>query len=705
MENFLMAEEILFGEKGCDNAKKYEKVNFALAVEGEDYNHFGPRSLFNTNVGQFIETETAVEDKSVIKTYKSQFKNAVVKVKYDFFDDTSAIRQTVSVENSGDDVLEITHLSSALITGLGFDGLLPWYNRDRFVLHTCDMAWQGECQWQKYTFHDLGLVPTTTHYNVKDFRLQSIGSWTTASKYPIIILEDRETGRSFFLELEPAASWEIGIGNPTLGFAEDGCIAVEANCANINHDGWLCKLKPREKYTAQPCVYGMVDGGFEEAIAELTFYKRADSLVKPINDKIPVVYNCYMDGIFSNPTTETLLPLIDKCAQIGVDVFCIDAGWFRSSNPGADNAIGTYDIAEDRFPGYGLKGIFDYMKSKNIVPGIWIEAECAQEGRGYRLGKNCLCERNGKPLGNERAFFNFRENAVREYMMGIIDKLYSIGVRYIKNDYNQTTGIGFSNYGEGYSKENADCIIAILSFFDEVMEKYSDLMIENCGSGGMREDNNFLKHFALQSTSDQELYFRNPSIVSGSLACMAPEKAGVWALTYPCYCNGESDKPFDDAELREKKRIEMADGEQTVFNMVCGMIGNLYMAGRIDWCDEFNQELISEGISFYKANSKMILNSTPIWPLGTFKIDDEGIFCTGIKDRNSGKILLAVWNINAHHKTAVIDLSSYVSRDAQVTLAFPSKDTNTDYVFNKANQKLSVKLPDSKYSARLFEIR
>ena len=65
MESFLMAEEILFGEKGCDNAKKYEKVNFALAVEGDDYNHFGPRSLFNTNVGQFIETETAVEDKSV----------------------------------------------------------------------------------------------------------------------------------------------------------------------------------------------------------------------------------------------------------------------------------------------------------------------------------------------------------------------------------------------------------------------------------------------------------------------------------------------------------------------------------------------------------------------------------------------------------------------------------------------------------------
>lgn len=705
MKKLSRAEEILFGESHMQGIARYETVNFALSCEGEKYRHFGPRSLFNTNVGPFQEIDTLVEDQTVIKIYQLESKRALIRVKYDFFDCSTAIRQTVSVENCGDDLLEINHLSSALITGLGLDGLLPWYHRDRFLLHTCDMTWQGECQWQQSTFHDMGLVPTTTHYNMKDFRLQSTGSWTTASRYPMLVLEDRETGRSFFLELEPAASWEIGIGNPTLGFAEDGCIAVEANCADIHHDGWLCQLKPGEKYTAQPCVYGMVDGGFEAAIAELIFYKRADSLVKPVSRTIPVVYNCYMDGIFSNPTTETLLPLIDKCAQIGVDIFCIDAGWFRSHVPGADNAIGTYAIAEDRFPGYGLKGIFDYMKSKNIVPGIWIEAECAEVGYGYRLSENCLCQRNGKPLGNTRAFFNFREKAVRDYMMDIIGRLYGLGVRYIKNDYNQTTGIGFSNYGECCSIENAAGIHAILSFFDEVRAKYPDLMLENCSSGGMREDNNFLKHFALQSTSDQELFFRNPSIVSGSLACMAPEKAGVWALTYPCYCNGESDRPFNDAELRTKKQLEMADGEETIFNMVSGMIGNLYMAGRIDWCDEWNQELIGEGISFYKAHSDLILNAVPIWPCGTFKIDEEGIFCTGLNDRKNRKILLAIWNIHAHHTTAMIDLSPYVPASAEVILAYPSKDTRASYVFNRANQRLSVKLPGKKYSARLFEIR
>ena len=702
MKKFFMAEELLFGS--ADKIKKYETVNFVCSAEGENYFRSPPRSLLSSNLGSFTLTNEEINENVLIKTYKAEKRAVEVIVKYEKFDTTNAIRQTVSVKNVSSDKVIINHISSGKITGLGIDGKLPWYDKERFVIHTCDMSWQGEAQWNHFAFKDVNLVPTTTHFNHKDFRIQSIGSWTTCRNYPMIILEDTETKKSFYLEVEPAGSWEIGIGNHNTGFAEDGCIAVEANCCNIDHDGWYVELESGEEFIAQPCVYGYTDGGFEEAVRELNAYKRETSLVKFKNNTIPVVYNCYMDGIFSNPRTENLIPLIDKCAVLGVDVFCVDAGWFRSDKPNSKNAIGDYNIAEDRFEGYGLKGIFDYMKSKNIIPGIWIEAECAQEGDAYYMSEKCIGKRNALPLGNKRAFFDFRDETVRKYFTKLIDMLYLMGVRYIKNDYNQCTGYGFSNYGEACSKESADSVLATLSFFDEIRVMHPDLVVENCGSGGMREDNNTLKHFALQSTSDQELHYRTTSIASGSIAVMPPEKAGIWALTYPCYCNGESDKPFNDKALWDMKRAKMADGEESVYNMANAMIGNLYLAGRIDACDELNENLIKEGIAIYKNDSEFILGANPIWPTGTFKLCDKGVFSTGLIGKENNKILLYVWKIDTKETHTEIDLSKWVKTNAEVNLHYPKNDGKCDFAFNNISKKLKVNMPDYKYSARIFEI-
>ncbi len=680
--------------------------NFRLGIEGASYSQFEGRNAYASSADMTIRyiREEEIPDGRVKYYAVSGIATLEVAVTYRQMPG-GAIKQTVCVKNTGDAPATINHLSSATLDGIGQDGLLKWYDPKRYILHTCDTVWQGECQWRHRTLSEVGLVPTTTHINMKTFKVDSIGSWTTARNYPILILEDTETGRSFYLELEPAGTWEIELFNFSRGFAQDGCLGIEANCANIHHDGWQVTLQPGQTFTAQPCVYGVTDGGFEEAVAALLAYKRADSLVHFAPGKIPVVFNCYMDCIFSNPTTETLLPLVDACAKVGVDVFCIDAGWFRCFDDPSKNAIGDYNIAEDRFPGYGLQGILDEMRKKGITPGIWIEAECCQTGAAYHMAPDCLCERNGKPIGGTRAFFNFREESVRDYLMKLIDRLYTMGVRYIKNDYNQTTGIGFSNYGEAYGKESADSVLAMLAFFDAVKAKYPDLWIENCGSGGMREDHNTLRHFDLQSTSDQELYFRNPSIISGTLACMAPEKAGAWAYPYPVYLNGEEKHPFADLEFWDAKREKYADGEETVFNLVNGMLANLYLSGRIDQCDAFNRKLIRSAIALYKANQTFLQRAVPIYPTGTFLIDEEGIFTTGLYNREARKLLLAVWNIHAWKPQTVIDLSKWVPKEATARCVYPEKEADmaVEYAFYPANCKLSVRLPKG-LSARLFEL-
>lgn len=107
-------------------------------------------------------------------------------------------------------------------------------------------------------------------------------------------------------------------------------------------------------------------------------------------------------------------------------------------------------------------------------------------------------------------------------------------------------------------------------FIENLYQEFPNLMIENCGGGALRSDHKTLRHFALQSTSDQELYENNPSILMGSLLQYPPEKAGVWSYPYPVMYEEAADFKLTDEYI-----ARMADGRQTAFNMITAMMGVL----------------------------------------------------------------------------------------------------------------------------------
>ena len=176
----------------------------------------------------------------------------------------------------------------------------------------------------------------------------------------------------------------------------------------------------------------------------------------------------------------------------------------------------------------------------------------------------------------------------------------------------------------------------------------------------MREDNSMLRHYVLQSTSDQELYYNNPSIVMGSIALMPPEKAGIWSNPYPVML--EERNTFT---LTEEYKNLMADGRQTVFNMVNAMNGVLYLSGRIDLCDEKNIGCIKESVDFYKDIRALISVSRPIYPLGMCTINERKLTCVGLL--SDDRLLLSVWNIADNAEERDICLNKYI-KDKNVSL-------------------------------------
>ncbi|MBR6935229.1 MAG: alpha-galactosidase [Clostridia bacterium] len=566
---------------------------------------------------------------------------------------SSAVLQHTVLENTGSQAFTVNNLSAAYLTGIGCGGTIPW-KKHRFIIHYAYSCWQGEAQWRHVFAEDAGLYRTYNHGTQSTFRLQSKSSWSTSQYEPLIMIEDTELNKTWYVQLRCGNGWAIEAGvrgyrnNIELGVVASDCFEWN-NC-------WSKTLAPGEKLATCEAVTGVVEGGFEEAAADVTLANRAFMKTCFPAGTSPLCYNDYMNALWALPNRENTIPLIDAAAKAGAEYYVMDAGWYKTRGNGGELLdIGAWEINDELFGEGGLQGIFDYVRAKGMLPGIWLEIESASAAAPVvRAHPEYVLKRNGHPAGGGRQLLDFRVKGVREYIRGVIDRLYSMGVRFIKNDYNANTGPAVDPSGAESVREHSK---QFEQFIDDVRLAYPDLIIENCGSGAMRSDMGTLSHFHLQSVSDQEDYFRLPSIVTGSEVCYPPERCGIWAYPYPTAIDyRESFKPSPEFTAK------FADAKNTVYNMVTGLAGLMYLSGRIECADDKNMRLIRNAAELYKRYRDNIAASVPVFPSGTFDIDSDGVNTYGLIDRGAGLMFLFIWNNGVEAVNDFkLDLSKYAA--------------------------------------------
>ncbi|MCO7127487.1 alpha-galactosidase [Sporolactobacillus shoreicorticis] len=650
-----------------------------VQITGRNFHHKGVRFV-DTNPGRDLkyvsheikENESGKLLKVVQEDEKKQLKTTN---SYQLYNETPVIRSWVTIKNIGKEDLGIEYVSSFALTGVNqAHDLEENYSEDN-VVYIPNNDWTAETQWKANTLKNAGLDywvdGEKKQASTKRISVTNNSSWSCSEYSPNGILVNAKTRQASVWQIETNGAWhyeltDIGRGN---------LLAIRLSGPEEFDNHWWKNLKSGDSFTTVQVAFGQLEGDYEDAIDAMTKYRRAIRRSNEDNKKLAVIFNDYMNGLSGDPTTEKEIPLINAAKEVGCEYFVIDCGWYADGYWW--DSVGEWMPSDVRFPD-GIEKLIQYIRDQGLTPGLWLELEVmgVKCPLANKLPDDWFFMRHGKRvIDADRYHLDFTNPEVRKFADKVVDRLVKqYGVGYIKMDYNITTGIGTKlnadSVGDGLLKHNR----AYLKWLDAVFERYSDLIIENCGSGGMRHDYAMLQRHSIQSMTDQTDYIRNGNIAAVGASVVAPEQCAIWS--YP---------------------LQKGDEEEVIFNMINAMLVRIHQSGLLNKLEGQRLDLVAEGIQTYKTYRDKIPSMLPIWPDGLSQLDDPW-FSYGLKGDH--EIYLAVWRGIGNSDNHTIDLSKY-GKISDIEQIYPNNDDTSSY----KTESNSVQLSFSKEKmARLYHI-
>ena len=155
-------------------------------------------------------------------------------------------------------------------------------------------------------------------------------------------VENTETGSALLWQIEHNGSWHWEISDQT------GHLYLLLSGPTENESHWFINLEPGGRFTSVPAAVA-AGGGFEEAVGEMTRYRRQIRRKNRDHELSGVIFNDYMNCLWADPTLEKELPLIRAAREAGCEYYCIDAGWYSAGYWW--DSVGEWQPSEERFPG------------------------------------------------------------------------------------------------------------------------------------------------------------------------------------------------------------------------------------------------------------------------------------------------------------------------------------------------------------------
>lgn len=285
-----------------------------------------------------------------------------------------------------------------------------------------------------------------------------------------------ETGTVYFGALAYSGSWQIQ-------FEQLPTWHLRVHAGYNNSDAQL-ELPPGASHTTPALVCGLSIDGWGGASRRLHAF--AQQRVLPVPKLRPVLYNSW-EATYFNLSFENQLALAQKAAALGVELFCVDDGWFgarRSDKAG----LGDWVVSADVFPN-GLEPLVAEVKRLGMQFGLWVEPEMVNADSDlYRQHPDWILHFPGRPRTEARnqRVLDFGRPEVVEYIFERLEALVNrYGIDFFKWDMNRLATEPGSVAGQAIWREH---VAGVYGLIDRLRHKHPQLDIQSCAGGGGRVD-------------------------------------------------------------------------------------------------------------------------------------------------------------------------------------------------------------------------
>jgi len=375
----------------------------------------------------------------------------------------------------------------------------------------------------------------------------------------------------------------------------------EAIRATLGLPSFVTRVAPGGVLETPHAVFGVTGGSIRdvsEAMARFVMTGlREGRAFQPL-----VTYNTwYAYGTAIDE--DTVRREIDQAADLGVELFVLDAGWF-ANNPDDPfdftTGLGSWETDLERFPN-GLRALRDYAHEKGLRFGLWVEPERVAldtVGRPSLARERWLARRDGHyfpdyPAGlPPSAQICLADPEARAWVLDrLVDLVETVQPDYLKWDNNFWVACNRSGHGHGKGDGSFAHVRGLYEVLAALRERYPELMIENCSGGGHRLDLGMLAYTDVNWMDDRTAPSARVRHHVEGLSVIVPPAS---LLSFVLDSEEEPLDPTPELPLVLRSR----------------MLGALGMSWRSEDLGEGEREVIRGEIAMYKQIRDIVRDAT-----------------------------------------------------------------------------------------------
>ncbi|MBE6781937.1 MAG: alpha-galactosidase [Ruminococcaceae bacterium] len=409
-----------------------------------------------------------------------ELKKVSVFLYYCVFEEKDIITRFTKVVNNSEEAFTMNSVQS-------FCADFPHMNYDMINLHG---AWAREGHIERKP-----LFVGTQQVNSKN-------GASGPNHVPFIALADKDTtedsGDAFGLTLVYSGNWYAGVDvdrhfRPRL-------------MMGLNPFNFEWQMKSGEEFYAPEVIMSYSSQGLGQMSRQFHNIVRENLCRGNYRDTERFVLVNNWEATYMDFTEDKLIEIADAAAELGVDMFVLDDGWFGKRNT-ATTSLGDWYVNTEKLPS-GLKGLGEKINAKGLKFGLWFEPEMiSPDSDLYRAHPDWCLHTNGRPRTPCRyqLTLDLTRKDVCDYIVDFLTKTLSENpINYVKWDMNRH----FSEAGSALlaAKNQREVahryMLGLYSILERVTTAFPNVLFEGCSSGGGRFDAGILHYMPQVWSSD-----------------------------------------------------------------------------------------------------------------------------------------------------------------------------------------------------------